>query len=282
MSNAAHVFSPSPTRVAGRSQSRFWGETKRLLALFEKHREANDYPNAIACFGRLAQFGFHDLIRRPGYDRAKKSIVSIFQPQSGGAHLHQRMLQAGYRDFWWMFPNRLCQSVCYASDDALQLFLRGGCTCHSHARPDPNILAKLDRAGVEKIWIHLRNPAESAVAAYQVRAPQTDLSSFVIEHIGYYVSWVVQWLRFDRASPGLVAFSYHGELADPHALLCRVFGELGAAPPARSSATAADDRWRRPSGDDWRHGVTPEAQTFVTRRVHADLKEFPAFDRLWS
>ena len=140
-------------------QHRFWDETEQLLGLFEKHRESNENANAIPCFGRLARYRFDEVTSLPNFDLTKKSIISAFQPKSGGTYLHNRLLQLGYQEFWWLFTHRLCPSVCYASDEALLYYLLGGCACHTHARPDANILAALDRACVDKIWVHLRNPA---------------------------------------------------------------------------------------------------------------------------
>ena len=298
---------PRPTPLIPR---RFWDETVRLISLFEKHREAGDYVNALACFGALAHYRFYELSRRPTYDHAKPSVISSFLPKSGGTYLHNRMLQLGYHDFWWMLPHHLCHSVCFASDDALRYFLHGGCTCHSHARPDPNILAGLDRAGVQKIWIHLRNPAESAVSSYhhylgeghgegaigeqrkqealceaqrQGLSPGTDKSAFVIDRIGWYVDWVAEWLRFAQDRPGLVVFSYYRELADPQAMFARVFDELGITlRGSMSSAPLEQDRYRKKLNANWRHDLSEEAQSYVESRVRGDLEGFAEFERLWS
>ncbi len=282
----------------------------RLQGLFEQYREAHDNANASACFGRLARGRYHEAASRPGYDPARKSIVSVFQPKSGGTYLHNRLLQLGYQEFWWLFPNRINHSVCFASDEALQYYLRGGFACHTHARPDPNILAALDRAGVGKIWVHVRNPAESVVSAYHhylgeghgegevgqqrrqeaLDAAQRDglvpgmtKSDFAVSAIAFFVEWVAQWLRYAEQHPDVVVLSYYRELADPHALLSRVFAELGAAPPgAVSAALAPQDRYRQKTTNNWRHDLTPRAQRYLETRVRADLEEFPAFAQLWS
>ena len=245
----------------------FWTETVRLLGLFEKHREDGDNANAAACFSRLAYFRAHELRHRPSYDPTRKSIVSIFQPKSGGTFLHNRMLQLGYQEFWWCFPDRRCHSLCYASDEALATYLAGGCATHTHARPDPNILAAFDRAGVDKIWVHLRNPAETAVSAYHhfrgeghgegpvgderrrealAVAPRLGLhadskkSTFVREQIGWCIEWITDWLRFADDHPGLIEFSYFDELADPQALFAT------SSPPSTSISTPKSPSNRTP------------------------------------
>jgi hypothetical protein len=298
----------SPQHCA--AHDRFWNETDQLLGLFEKYREANENANAIPCFGRMSRYQFDEISRRRSFDPSKKSIISVFQPKSGGTYLHNRMLQQGYQEFWWSFSDRLCPSVCYASDEALKYYLTGGCACHTHARPDANILAALDRAGVEKIWVHLRNPAETVVSSYHhylgrghgngalseqrvreslVEAPRQGLtdgvtkSDFVIKHVGWHLEWVSEWLRFAQNRPGLVEFSYYQELADPQALLARVFRELGAQAPGEFTIAATpDDRRREKASPDWRYELSPVARNYLELRVRAELQLFPSFERLWT
>lgn len=310
MLNVLESNGPANSQHASSLQYRFWDETAQLLGLFEKHRATNDNANAIPCFGRLARYRFDEVLSRPNYDPTKKSIISVFQPKSGGTYLHNRLLQLGYQEFWWLFSHRLCPSVCYASEEALRYYLTGGCACHTHARPNANILAVLDRAGVQKIWVHLRNPAETVVSSYhhylgeghgqgtvgeqraresiaeapvQGLAPGTSKSSFVMKHIGWHLEWVTEWLRFAQGRPGLVVFSYYNELADPRALLTRVFGELGAEIAAQFSvAPAPDDRFRVKANTDWRHDLTPEVCQYLELRMRAELPLFPNFAQLWS
>jgi hypothetical protein len=290
-------------------QRRFWDESAHLTGLFETYRETNDCANAIPCFGRLARYRFAEVASRPAYNAAKKSIISVFQPKSGGTFLYNRLLELGYQEFSWLFTHRMCQSVCYASDEALGYYVRGGCASHVHARPDANILAALDRAQVKKIWVHLRNPAETAVSSYhhylddagasevderkqrqlaiaaacQGLAPGVSKSNFVIKHIGWHIDWVTQWLRFAQDHAGLVEFSYYPEITDPRALLTRVFDRFGIDPPDEFSiAPTLNDRYRTKATTDWRHELTPESRAYLELRVRAELQLFPAFEQLWS
>jgi hypothetical protein len=298
------------SRAESRTLSpRFWDETNKLLGLYAHYRELDDNANALPCFSALAKYSFDELLSRPNYDPRKKSIISVFQPKSGGTFLNNRLLQLGYQEYWWLFVDRYCHSMCYASDEALDYFMRGGCTCHTHARPDPNILAALDRAGVRKIWVHLRNPAESVVSTYhhylgegqgegeigaqrraaalvdaerQGLAPGVSKSEFVVDTVAWCVKWVAEWLRFAQQRPGLVVFSYHRELADVPALFKRVFGELGVRLKGSVSAEIlGHDRFRLKGSDDWREELTGEAQKYVEARVRAELECFPQFAQLW-
>lgn len=301
-------FEPSTPPDAAPVDDRFWDETLRLPGMFERCREARDHVNAAACFGRLARARYAEAIKGRGYDASRRSIVSVFQPKSGGTFLHNRLLESGYTDFWWLFPDRLCHSYCYASDEALAYFLRGGFACHTHARPEPNVLAALDRAGVERIWLHLRNPAETAVSAYHhfrgeghgegetgaerrddaLRAapgcgvtPDTTLSDYVAANIGWHIDWVVQWLEFLEEHPSAAVVSTYAELAKPQALLARVCRALGAPPPGEvTHGVLPADRFRVKATDDWRHGLTPTVERYVEQRVAADLGRFAAYELL--
>lgn len=306
------ISSPKQNRGEGfrhPTQPRFWNETHRLLGLFERYREADDYQNATAAFGALARYRFDEMTRRGGYDPGKPSIVSIFQPKSGGTFLHNRLLQLGYQEFWWMYPHRHCHSMTYSSDEALGYYLSGGCACHSHARPDPNILAAFDRAGVDKIWLHLRNPAEAAVSGFhhylgeghgrgEVGAERreealgeahkqgvvegVDASAFALDCITFYVKWVADWLSFAEAHPGLVVISYYDELADLQTMMNRVFAEFGVADiGVVPTAVTSRDRYRTKRARDWRDEMSAEASEWIEMRVRAELQRFEAFPKIW-
>jgi hypothetical protein len=289
---------------------RFWDETKRVLGMYEYFRESRDNANALACFDQMARYSYRKLSQRTDFDPSKRSVISTFQPKSGGTFLHNRMLQLGYQDFWWCFTDQICPSYCYASFDALQLFMAGGCTCHTHARPEANILAAWDRAGVEKIWLHLRNPAEAAISSYyhflgeghgegEIGAqrrkealaegarrgvgPGMAVSDFAVVEIAWHVDWVAGWLRYAAQHPDLVVLSYFSELADPQALISRVFSELGIELDRPiTAAPMRDDRFRRHRATNWRSELTADAQQHLEQCVRGDLGDFPQFDRLWS
>jgi hypothetical protein len=298
------VFESSPPR-------RFQYESLgRLLQRYETHRATGDIPSAMSYFERLADYQHRKLVHSSAFDSTRPSIVSMFQPKSGGTFLHQRMLQLGYQDFWWFFPQQHCHATCYASDAALRRYSAGGCTCHSHARPDANILAALDRAGVGKVWVHLRNPAECVVSSYyhyrgeghgggtrgelrkqealaaaqrQGIAPNADLSTFVVEHVDWHIDWAERWLQFAKQQPDRVVFSFYGELIDPQALFERVLNEFGSsAGGVVVEGPNERDRYRRKAVKDWRYGLSSAAERHLTERIQSSLSGYPEFKRLWS
>lgn len=310
MSLLENVVDQWPGTFAPATNSRFFDETVRLMGLFETYREADDYPNCTACFGALAKYRFHELVRNPAYNPRQRSIVSVYQPKSGGTFLHNRLLQLGYQEFWWMYPSRRCHSVNFASDEALFYYLQGGCVAHTHARPSPNILTAFDRNGVDKVWVHLRNPAESAVSCYyhylgmghghgeigekrkqkalaqakrQGLTSETAASDFAVSLIGWYVDWIAEWLRFAESHPDLVVLSYYDELPYLPALLSRVADELDVTLIGEVSSTITDnDRYRSKVYASWRDEVTDDAQDYIERKVRLELERFSQFDRLWT
>jgi hypothetical protein len=287
---------------------RFWDETVQVSELFDKFRKSNDHSNAAACFDRMARYCYGELAKQPTFDPTKTSVVSVFQPKSGGTYLHNRMLELGYHDFWWCFPNHLCHSYCYPGFDALKLFISGGCTCHTHARPEPNILAALDHAGVQKIWVHLRNPAEAVVSSFyhylgeghgegsigeqrkkealteavrQGLAPGMELNTFVVDHIAWHTAWIAQWLKFANQHPELVVLSYFSELTEPQALLSRIFCEVGAHLSGTITAEPLPhDRFRAKRSMNWQSDVSLDSRRYLEQRIRADLEDFPQFVRL--
>ncbi|QDT73071.1 hypothetical protein [Lacipirellula limnantheis] len=283
---------------------------EQLEHLYQQARGRVDNVNAIPYFDRLAAGRYRDLIRRPSFDPSKPSIVTSFQPKSGGTFLHNRLLELGYHEFWWCFPHVQCHSYWYTSQQTLELYLRGGVACQTHCRPDAALLEAFDRCGVEQIWVHLRNPVESAISAYHHyrgeghgdsvaaderrrqarRATQlfrflrrSDKDQFVREQIDWFIEWTGQWLRFDAEQPGRVVISFHRELADPQQMLNRVFRQFGVESPGRiTPSPAANDRFRPNPLRNWRHDVDGATQRFVEKRIRESLAAFPAFERLWS
>jgi len=273
-----------------------------LLARFDIAYRANDLPEAIDLFNRLADHRYVKATSSRGFDRSRRSVVSTFQPKSGGTFLHNRMLEAGYAEYWWNLPDFRCHSWCYPSTVALPNYLAGGCTSHSHFLPHDSVIEQLRFHGVEKIWVHLRHPAESAVSAYyhyqgcghgegkvgkQRREqalleadrnglpPAQSISEFVTTQIDWYISWTESWLAFADLNPGFVRFSYFEELTDTRALLQRVFASFDVSSPRKISTTPKSiDRFRKKIATDWRSQIKPDAAESVADQVSVRLRPF--------
>jgi hypothetical protein len=280
------------------------------LREYERLRNRGDMVNAAACFEPISKHIYREISCQPDFDPQRKSIVSAFQPKSGGTFLHNRMLQLGFKEYWWAIWHPASAADCYVLDAAFQRYLKGGCTSHTHIRPDPNILAACDRAGVDRIWVHVRNPAACAVSAYhhflgeghgegaagQVRVQQAiaeaklmreevlqDKDNFVLEYLDWNVNWLKQWLKFAQKRPGRVVFSYFHELADPQQMLSRVFSQCGVSSFGHvDSHRKPGDRYRTKQDNDWRHGLSAAVQTYAESCVRANLGEFPQYQSFWD
>lgn len=265
-----------------------------------------DNVNALAIFGQIAKYRFWDVLAAESYNPSLPSIVSSFAPKSGGTFLHNRLLQAGYLEYWWCFPDLGCHSWVYASDEALRYFLTGGCACHTHARPHANVLAALDRAGVERVWVHLRDPAACVVSAYhhflgeghgegevggtsrQMQAitqarenklPLHDRDRFVVDQVDWFVEWTVQWLEFATTHPDRVFLTYYHQFSDVTALLSLVFAEFGVRPTGAVTAQpVAEDRKREKATSDWRQELSPGTAAFIDQRVDERLLRFDQYE----
>lgn len=283
---------------------------ERLEEQYSKHRRELDAYNAMPFFEELVARRHSERIHRPDFHSALRSIVTSFQPKSGGTFLHNRLLELGYQEFWWCFPHQHCHSYWHGSDQTLELYLQGGAACHTHFRPMPGLLAALDRCGVDKMWVHLRNPAETVISAYhhfrgegqgtgevgaerrrEARQMGKTLSyfqrfyksRFVRAQIDWHIDWVAQWLSYDELHPGKVVFSFHREMVDVQRMLDRVMSEFDVAPTTRVTEEATgQDRFRKNPHRNWRTGLRPAVANSIEQRVRGRLGEFAHFQQLWS
>ena len=308
----ARRHATGPHAPGERRSRRFFAEltAERLEELFQQTRSAGDLSNAAVYFELLAEVRHRELVARPGFDATRPSIITSFQPKSGGTFLHNRMLEIGFEEFWWAFPDHRCHSYVYTTPRTLELYMQGGAACHTHCRPEPALLAAFDRVGVEKIWVHLRNPIESAISAfYHYRGEghgggeagalrrrqaletarafsfltRSSMSHFVRSVLAWLTPWIEQWLQFDQDHPGVVVFTYHQELADLPGMMRRALGEFGIAPPASITCMPTDnDRFRHNRQKDWRDSLSASSGRQVEELVRSSLGKFAAFERLWT
>jgi hypothetical protein len=286
------------------------GEPQHLEELFQQARQAGDNCNAAAYFERLAEYRHRELTKRPEFDITRPSIITSFQPKSGGTFLHNRLLEIGYQEYWWGFPHAKCHSHVIATERTLELYLRGGAACHTHCRPEASLLSALDRLGVERIWVHLRNPIESAVSAFHhyrgeghgegeageqrrraaLETARTfsfrsrySTSHFVRKTLDWLIEWVREWLQFEQDHPGLVLVTYHRDLSDLQGMMQRVMGAYGTAAPASiSTEPTSRDRFRKNPHRDWRESLNSRTQRFAETRLRESLGKFRALEYLWT
>jgi hypothetical protein len=278
---------------------------------FTMYRDAGDMVNAVHLLDAIADELYWIVCSHKTIDTRLPSIVSAFMPKSGGTFLFNRLvLFCGYAEYHWSVSNPTAPQSVYAVPRALRNYLDGGCAHHAHFLPTPHNVAALDDAGVRKVWLHVRHPAEVVQSAYfhyagqgqgegeigrrrsalvareaallgidaDARNPEK-LNAFFRDQITWVVGWLRMWLMQAEARPGFVFVTSHRELRDPAGLLRRVF-EAFDVPVALDDVPGSvpSDRRRTGHANDWREQLTPETIR-LTEAVIAERLRFSAIGR---
>ena len=141
--------------------------SRDLLSEYVAYREDDDMQNAVAIWNEMADFLLDRAIGEPGWDGSKRSIVSSFMPKSGGTFLFNRLTKScGYTEYYWGITHRMRAGDVYAVQRALKHYLTGGMASHTHFRPTLHNMSALDAAGVDPVWVHLRERREATASAY--------------------------------------------------------------------------------------------------------------------
>lgn len=278
----------------------------RIRTLYGGYHRCGDIPNAIELSNEISSWAYESLVEERGDELrfAQRSIVSAFMPKSGGTFLYNRLLHdCGYAPFLWYIQHPADQASVYAVPAALERYLRGGCAAHTHARPSPHNCRVLSDAGVDRIWVHVRDPLDATVAAFhhyrgegqgegaiaehrrrenREEAERFGLlldgdaekvcAGFVRQNLPFMIAWLREWLWVEQLNPGFVHFTHFDELADPKALLDDVFRALRveiAAPEI--TAHLPEDRRRLRSADESRFDLSEALRKEFGRQVAAQL-----------
>lgn len=235
--------------------------------------EAKDVPNAIQAWADRAVADYRARTFHDGFNLQLPSIISSFQPKSGGTFIFNRLLALGYTEHWWGIVEKDNHRRVYAVPIALRLHVAGGCAAHTHFLPTPHNIRALDAAGVQRIWVHVRDPVAATVSAYYhylglgqgtgavassrqaaneaervARGVRIDggLSAFVSANLSVMTRWVEEWFAYAELRPRGIILTSYAELSSPESMLARVLADVGrsdiAVPPL--PARLADDRYR--------------------------------------
>ena len=278
---------------------------RNILAEYVAYRDAADMTNAVGAYGEMADWLFEQATRMPGWDPARRSIVSSFMPKSGSTYTFNRLITCGYIEYFWGITYPKASRFVYAVPRAVEHYLAGGMACHTHFLPTPDIMPVLDAAGVDRVWVHLRDPRECVASSYyhnlgigqgsgavgEERARQArdqaarngvdvelgsaeKTNAFFRARIGAMVDWAAQGLQLAAARPGYVVFSTFSEMHDPRAMLQRVFTEFGMTMVVPDlPASLPEDRRRTEHSHDWREGLTRETIALVNETVKTPARE---------
>lgn len=267
---------------------------------YVKAREQHDYPNAIAIWDAIAEAN-DAYIRKhnaSAFNPALPAIFSAFMPKSGGTFLHNRLMKTvGYLDYYWAITHVASAALVYPTPRAVEVYQRGGYTCHTHATPSPYFRFIVEPRVSQPIWVHVRHPAEACLAGFyhfkgegqgegevhrqrlaEIEHDKTVLGEihgftfdepwpeFFATHCKFYVEWLDTWIAYADRHPGRVVFSFFDELSDVDALLTRILAIYGFdLKPRDVPETIPEDRRRTSGTRDWRAGLTDATSALVHR-----------------
>lgn len=266
---------------------------------FSAARAAKDYPNAIAIWDSLAEQNFASILAKNNgkYNSSLPAIFSSFMPKSGGTFLFNRMIESlGYLDFYWGITPEYSHSEVYPTSSSIDVYRKGGLFCHTHAIPSPYVRMMFREKGVSPVWVHVRDPAEVALAGFyhyqgvgqgegaiwderiaEMSKEKSFLNQrskvnfesreqFMRQTITFHASWLNSWLEYAEDNPRGVFFTYFDELDDTRALLKRVLLHYDCDFSLGGIADDLPQDRRRKSGiRDWREGLSDETIEIVSR-----------------
>lgn len=283
-------------------RSVFDTDPRYLWPAFGNMQEVGDSAGCVAMFDRISAYSYGVLER---IDVSLPSIISAFMPKSGGTFLHNRMKKSlNYKDFYWGITLSADPMAVFASKSALALFLKGGCTSHTHMVPHPHNVDVFNDVGVSKIWVHIRDPRDAAMSAYfhylglgqgsgtvaqdrissaakqaehlgikVGRQSKEEVKEFLSNHLPSMIGWIESWLVFDQLNPGSVFFTRFDQLDNISSLLNIVLQQFGGTPRASLMAddVLPEDRRRLGSRETWDEfagdAVAKQAQQMIEDRL---------------
>lgn len=283
----------------------------QMWECFGAFQDVSDSAGCVATFDRIAPLIYPTI---EGVQTELPSIISAFMPKSGGTFLHNRFVKSvGYKEFHWGITLKKDPIGVFVSEKALELFLRGGCTSHTHMVPHPYNIDVFNRLGVERIWIHLRDPRDAAMAAYyhylgqgqgegEIAASriegirqqadllglrlntgqQDEIDEFVMRSLPFMIDWIERWLSFGAANPYSLIITYHKHLVDTEGLIRHLLAQFGYIPPDSFNIVdyLPEDRRRFAERRDWREFVSANVAALGDEMVESRLSRYSVWHDL--
>jgi hypothetical protein len=137
----------------------------KLAMLF---RDNLDMVNAVQLLETLGGDvgSYHRIKQEAAISKGIPALLSAFMPKSGGTYLHNSLVRLGAVDIYHATQSPIDHYQTYLIESWLRVFLRGGSTCHSHMPPTPHNLEVLRRSSARRLWVHARDPRQSALSSY--------------------------------------------------------------------------------------------------------------------
>lgn len=280
-----------------------WAEALRL-------RKELDLVNAIELFDRLSGSiqAAHEERQRFAISQNIPSFFSSFLPKSGGTFLHNRLINAGAVEIPHHTQSPIDFLGCsYLIPSWLRVFLDGGASCHTHFPSMAWNLRIINEVGVQRIWLHLRDPRQAALSAYwhgqgvgqgsgdwETRRLQNEKEARDIrlrrvgdvhrydkpfdvqirENFDRFLCWITSWLMASKVLKCDMLFTtYEKMLTDRSAfekLVLRFHGSEHLR-DVFEGEVSPKDRFRRGLVDEWRTVVDAETCEWMSDRMPQEV-----------
>lgn len=229
-------------------------------------------------------------LREENLARGMPSVVLVTMEKSGSVSL-ANIFTSGLNlpSFAYSFLNlQVVES--WARD-----YARGGCCYVTHLRPYRVNIARLMRAGISKMIVHVRDPRQALLSRihhvehYRDAFPETnneefrqmDMDSKLRVMFGFYlhcISWIEGWAK--AAQDIEIMFStFEDFVADRDRLMQRYLDFYGpkaasfSAPKAFTEHEGIDYHKRLGEVDEWRRVFSQKSQNLLSSLLEPELKE---------
>lgn len=272
------------------------GRAKELAALYD--RAVRHHPEMP--LERLSNFAS---LQADARARGVPAIVLITMPKSGSLYLLMRFVDG------LNVPNCHISLDLFPADHVVPAWAedlaRGGAVTQEHLDASEENLAALQRAGIDRVVVHVRDPRQAALSwmhhidgttgeranvrrlisptvpdDWDERAIASRLDWTIDNHLPVLVEWTMGWVRAaDATRPVLdILFTRYEDLrGDEEALFRRILDHYGIAgmpmnmnPPVSSDAAL---HRRKGQADEWRSVFSAAQRRRASGLLPADLCE---------
>lgn len=168
---------------------------------------------------------------------------------------------------------------------------RGGAVTHEHYSARFENLECLVRAGIQKMFVQVRDPRAALWSAFRQSEQQSDvfgdteLMRLSERRYELMVDWLKSWLdaSVDPRGPKIVFVQYEDVRTDFGKTILRILGEVGSTiteQDVRTHLDAASAAGRKPENfrsgdpDEWRRFMPAELKAWLWQKTVPEVREF--------
>lgn len=235
------------------------------------------------------------------------AFLSSFMPKSGGTHLHNVLVRGiGAAEVFHSTQSPINWTQGYLLPSWLAKFMLGGASCHTHMKPSPYNLRVMAELGVDRIWVHVRDPRQAVLSAFhhsrgrgqgegeigeERRRRERGISDklheldrqddsslalwpYIAKNLPWMADWIACWTKASELGWLEVLFTRHEDLVNRKtSMLRQVVAFFGGDPQLvpEGDRRYPEDRFRKGGLDEWRTELTAEQQRDATRMLPSGL-----------